>query len=128
MLQNIYRALKPGGYFILDVTTREHRKRHGSSNAWYAAEKGFWKPGLHLVLEQSFDFPELSIFLDQVVVLEDTGKVSTYRMWFQDFSCETITQELGNGGFEVQSVWNDLLGTPYKEDTEWIGVIAKKIS
>ena len=69
LLQNVHRALKPGGHFILDVTTREHRKRHGSGNGWYVAENGFWKPGLHLVLEQGFDYPEQSIFLDQAVVL-----------------------------------------------------------
>ena len=126
LLQNVYRALKPGGYFILDVTTRAHRKRHGSSNGWYVTENGFWKPGLHLVLEQGFDYPEQSIFLDQAIVLEEDGKLSVYRNWFQDFSRETITEELENGGFAVQSVWNDLLGTPFTEDTEWIGIVAKK--
>jgi len=30
------------------------------------------------------------------------------------------------GGFAVQSLWNDLMGTPYTEDTEWIGIIARK--
>ena len=126
LLQNVDRALKPGGYFILDVTTREHRKRHGSGNGWYVSEHGFWKPGLHLVLERGFDYPELSIFLDQAVVLEDNGKLSVYRNWFQDFSRETITHELENGGFAVQSVWNDLMGTPFTEDTEWIGIVAQR--
>lgn len=126
LLQNVYRALKPGGYFVLDVTTREHRRRHGSRNGWYVAEHGFWKPGLHLVLEQGFDYPERSIFLDQAVVLEVNGKLSVYRNWFQDFNRETITEELENGGFAVQSVWNDLLGTPFTEDTEWIGIVAQR--
>ena len=90
------------------------------------AEHGFWKPGLHLVLEQGFDYPERSIFLDQAVVLEVNGKLSVYRNWFQDFTRETITEELENGGFAVQSVWNDLLGTPFIEDTEWIGIVAQR--
>jgi SAM-dependent methyltransferase len=62
LLQNVYRSLKPGGYFVLDVSTREHRKRHGSVHGWRVAENGFWKPGLHLVLEQGFDYPERLIF------------------------------------------------------------------
>jgi SAM-dependent methyltransferase len=126
LLKNVYRALKPSGYFILDVTTRAHRKRHGSSNGWYVSDKGFWKPTLHLVLEQGFDYPEQSIFLDQAIVLEENGKLSVYRNWFQDFSLETITEELEKGGFAVQSVWNDLVGTPFTEDAYWIGVVAKK--
>jgi hypothetical protein len=49
-------------------------------------------------------------------------------MWFQDYTCETITQELEAGGFAVKSVWSDLLGTDYEEDTEWIGVVAQAVS
>ncbi len=32
LLGNVQRALKPGGYFVLDVSTRAHRKRHKSTN------------------------------------------------------------------------------------------------
>jgi SAM-dependent methyltransferase len=126
LLGNIHSALKPGRHLILDVTTPIHRKRHGSRNGWYAVETGFWKPGPHLVLEEGFDYPEQSIFLDQAIVVEEDGKLSVYRMWFQDFTRETITAELETGGFMVRSVWNDLTGTPYSEDTEWIGIIAQK--
>jgi SAM-dependent methyltransferase len=126
LLRNVLQALKPGGYFVLDVTTRAHRKRHGMSNSWYVAESGFWKPGWHLVLEQGFDYPERSIYLDQVLVIEPHGKVSIYRMWFQDYTQERIRGELEGGGFTIQSVWNDLAGTPYTEDGEWIGIIARK--
>lgn len=126
LLQNVFRALKPGGHFILDVTTREHRKRHGSANGWYVAEDGFWRPGLHLVLEQGFDYPEQSVFLDQVIVVETNDRLTVYRMWFQDYTREAITSELERGGFAVQNVWSDLLGTSFTEDTEWIGVIARK--
>ncbi|MCJ7433897.1 MAG: class I SAM-dependent methyltransferase [Anaerolineales bacterium] len=127
LLGNVHRALKPGGYFVLDVTTRTHRKKHGNRNKWYAVEKGFWKQGPHLVLEEGFDYPEKSIFLDQTIVIEESGKVLVYRNWFQDFSRETITAELEAGGFVVQSVWNDLVGTSCAEDTEWIGIVARKI-
>jgi len=126
LLANVHRALKPGGHFILDVTTREHRKRYGNTNGWYVSENGFWKPGLHLVLEQGFDYPEQSIFLDQTIVMDENGMLLVYRNWFQDYTRETITSELENGGFSMQSVWSDLVGTPYTEDTEWIGIVAKK--
>ncbi|MBE0671569.1 MAG: class I SAM-dependent methyltransferase, partial [Anaerolineales bacterium] len=126
LLANVHRALKPGGYFVLDVTTPIHRKKYGSHNGWYAVEDGFWKPGPHLVLEEGFDYPEQSIFLDQAIVIEERGKASVYRNWFQDFTHETITAELEAGGFAVQSVWNDLLGTPFTKDTEWIGLVAQK--
>lgn len=126
LLKNVRRALKPGGYFILDVTTRAHRQKYGNRNSWYSAEQGFWKPGLHLVLEEGFDYPELSIFLDQAIVIEENDRITVYRNWFQDFSRQTIIAELEQAGLSVQSVWNDLLGAPYTDDTDWIGLVTSK--
>jgi SAM-dependent methyltransferase len=127
LLKNIHRALKPSGHFVLDVTTPIHRKRHGSRNGWYAVEQGFWKPGPHLVLEEGFDYPEQSIYLDQTIVIEENDKISVYRMWFQDFTRETIMNELNTGDFAVKSVWSNLCSAPFATDTEWIGIVAQKI-
>jgi SAM-dependent methyltransferase len=125
LLMNVRRALKPGGFFILDVTTPRHRQKYGNRNRWYVVESGFWKPGPHLVLEDGFDYPKESIFLDQAIVIEDTEKISVYRNWFQDYTLDTITQELVKGRFTIQSTWNDLTGTSYSEDTEWIGLVTQ---
>ena len=126
LLKNIHRALKPNGYFVLDVTTRACRRRYGNKNGWYASETGFWKPGPHLVLEEGFDYPEQSIWLDQYTTIETDGKVSVYRNWFQDYTPDTITEELQQSGFEVKDLWNDLMGTPLTSDTEWIGVVTQR--
>ena len=127
LLRNIHRALKPNGYFVLDVSTREHRKKYGNKNGWYAAESGFWKPDPHLVLEEGFDYPEQSIWLDQYTTIEADGKVSVYRNWFQDYTPEAITEELTQGRFPVESLWGDLMGTPYTSESEWIGVVTRRI-
>jgi SAM-dependent methyltransferase len=126
LLANVRRALVDGGRFALDVTTREHRALHGARPAWYAVDTGFWKPGPHLVLEQGFDYPEQSIYLDQYVIVEPDGTITAYRNWFQDYVPETIQAELEAGGFAVQGVWGDLTGTPYAQGSEWIGLVAQK--
>jgi SAM-dependent methyltransferase len=127
LLQNVLRALKPGGHFVFDVTTRVLRAKHGQKNGWYISQSGFWKPGPHLVLDQGFDYPEQSIYLDQSIVIEADGKMSIYRNWFQDFDQHTIKAELLKAGFRVDSLWNDLTGTPFSEGGEWIGVVAQKL-
>jgi SAM-dependent methyltransferase len=128
LLGNVHRALKAGGQFVLDVTTRRHRQQHLTRNAWYAMESGFWRPTPHLVLEQGFDYPEQSIYLDQYIVIEASGKLSVYRNWFHDYTPATLKPELEAGGFAVLSLWGDLMGTPYTPDSEWIGVVARKVS
>lgn len=127
LLGNVHRALKPGGHFVLDVTTRLHRQKSGGKNGWYAADGGFWKPGPHLVLEEGFDYPEVSLFLDQYIVIEADGQMTVYRNWFQDYDRESISAELAAGGFRVESLWSDLAGAPFSAESEWIGVVAGKL-
>jgi len=110
---------------VVDVTTRRLRKKYGVKNHWYVAESGFWRPGWHLVLEQGFDYPEEAIYLDQHIVVEPDGKQTIYRNWFQDFRPETITRELEENGFVVTGLWSDLMGTPWENDSEWIGLITQ---
>jgi SAM-dependent methyltransferase len=124
LLSNARRALKPGGYFVLDVTTRHHRLRNGLKNGWRGEMSGFWRTTPCVILEQGFDYPEQDVYLDQYIVLDQDGSVSAYRNWFQDFTREGIIQELEAGGFTVLGAWSDLEGTPYHPDTEWIGVVA----
>jgi SAM-dependent methyltransferase len=126
LLQNVLRALKPGGYFVLDVTTRTWRAKCGQKNGLYVLESGFWKPGPHLVLEEGFDYPEQDIYLDQSTVIEADGRLSVYRNWFQDFYQRSISTELTRAGLRVDSLWNDLQGTPFLEGGDWIGVVAQK--
>jgi SAM-dependent methyltransferase len=127
LLDRVHRALKPGGQFVFDVTTRRLRARLGVKNGWYVAESGFWKPGPHLVLEQGFDYPEHDTYLDQYIVIEADGRLSVYRNWFLDYSPQTITPVLEARGFVVRGVWGDLTGLPYTPGSEWIGLVAQKV-
>jgi SAM-dependent methyltransferase len=125
LLSAIRRALRKGGSFVFDVTTRTLRQRIGLKNSWYAVESGFWKPDPHLVLESGFDYPELSLYLDQYIVVEANGKVTTYRNWFQDFSPDSIRLELEEAGFMVMGMWGDLAGSEYTPESDWIGLITQ---
>ncbi len=125
LLGNVRRALKPGGYFVLDVTTPNLVYHQGDKSRWYAAEAGFYRPTPHLVLENGFAYPDERIYLDQYIVIEEDGAVKVYCNWFQDFTREMIVEELAAGGFNVRGVWSDLTGTPYEEGSEWIAVVAR---
>ncbi|HVO71142.1 MAG TPA: class I SAM-dependent methyltransferase [Aggregatilineaceae bacterium] len=127
LLDRVHRALKPGGQFAFDVTTRRLRARLGLMNRWYVAESGFWKPGPHLVLEQGFDYPEHDTYLDQYIVIEADGQLSVYRNWFLDYAPDTITPVLEARGFAVRGCWGDLAGSPYTPESEWIGLVARKV-
>lgn len=124
LLACVRRAIKPRGHFVLDVTTRHTRQKYGLKNGWRAETGGFWRTTPYVVLEHGFDYPELDVYLDQYILLDQDGSISVYRNWFQDFTRESIVQELESGGFKVLGAWSDLEGTPYRSDSEWIGVVA----
>ena len=123
LLTNIRRALRPGGFFVLDVSTPCLRLNAGLKNGWYAVQSGFWRPNPHLVLEQGFTYPG-DIHLDQYVIVEDSGAISVYRNWFQDYTVETIAAELEANHFTVLNLFDGLAGGPCEPNSEWLGVVA----
>jgi SAM-dependent methyltransferase len=127
LLRNVRRALKPGGRFVLDVTTPACWP-HGGSAGWQVLPSGFWRPGPHLVIADSFGYPEQTIWLNQVIVLEAGGQVSLYRNWFQDYTPASITAELARGGFAVHGLWADLTGAAYSEASQWMGLVTAPAS
>lgn len=126
VLANVLRALKPGGWFVFDVTTRQLRARYGLRPNWYYSDGGFWRPGPHVVLEHGFDYPAHDLFCDQYVVIEPDAAPVVYRNWFRDYSLPAISTVLREAQFDVCGCYNDLTGTRYTPDGDWIGVIAQK--
>ena len=125
LLKLIHRALRKGGVFVFDVSTRVQRMKNGLKNGWYISEGGFWRPGNHLVFEQGFDYPEEDVWLDQYFVIDDQG-AKVYRNWFHDYSLNSIDSVLMAAGFKTRHVWNDLTGSSFTEGGDWIVIAAVK--
>jgi SAM-dependent methyltransferase len=126
LLSRLHRALKPGGLFVFDLTTRKQIKDRVSSISWHVSDGGFWRPGRHLVLEQGYDFSEESIWVNQYIIMDENG-ISVYRNWFHDYDLYTIIAVLEKAGFQVTRAWNDLTGTPYAAGGKWIALVARKV-
>jgi hypothetical protein len=85
-----------------------------------------------MVLEQRFDYEDAALRLDQYLVIEgdDAGvpaDLTVYRVWRQEYTPATLTAELAAHGFQVESVWGDLTGEAYHEDSRWIGAVTKRV-
>jgi SAM-dependent methyltransferase len=128
LLAIVRRALKSGGYFAFDVSTWFNHHPARIHEGWSAVEgRGFWKPNPYLELRQVFEYPEHDTTLEQYIIIEDDGTITTYRNWFHYYTVETITAALEGAGFVVEQIAGDLCGAPYKEDSAWIGVVARKL-
>jgi SAM-dependent methyltransferase len=127
LLRRIHTALKKDGLFIFDVSTRKLRMHAGLRNRWYVSEGGFWRPGKHVVLEQGFDYPADSVWLDQYIVIDNT-RTAVYRNWFHDYALDALKCALMAAKFNTCYVWNDLTGSAFDADGDWIAVAAQKVS
>lgn len=137
LLSRVRGALRPGGRFAFDVFTghklgpttvgpggapgaaEEHEVQR-----WEICRSGFWKDEPYLCLEQRFYYPEGPAYLDQYVVIGQTGAPKVYRVWDYLYSPETITAVLATQSFDVQGIWADLEGTPYRAGSPSLGVVA----
>ena len=126
LLKKIYEALKPGGYFVFDVTTPYMRRGTGINKNWELHEHGFWRSTPYLMLYEQFHYPEENVFLDQYLIIDEDGQIKTYRIWDSNYTPESIRLLLTEAGFVFQEIWSDLQGNTLTKDSVALGVIAQK--
>ncbi len=127
LLTAVHRALKPGGHLIFDVITGQRRDAVDGDRSWLAVPgEGFWRPHPHLVLDATFHYPEANVYLDQYTIIEEEGEVCVYRIWERCYSPQSISELLGEHGFQVDALWGDLCGKPCGEADPWLAVAASK--
>jgi SAM-dependent methyltransferase len=127
LLTRVARALKPGGFFIFDVVTEYFRSKEKMLRNWnLCLSDGFWRPGPYLELYQPWDYPEEQAFLDQYLIIEESGKLSVYNIWEHELSKGKLYEELTRSSFAGMNFWSDLVGSPYLDHSGTIGVIARK--
>lgn len=124
-LQNVCKALKVGGYFVLDVSTPNSGEYDIESSDWYGGENGFWSPQPYIALENKFSYKSENVGLYQcIIATDDSYKV--YRIYHQNYTKETITDLLETFNFQIVDIFEDLTGTKYNELSKSLGVVARK--
>jgi len=58
LLQNVHRALKPGGTFIFDVLSDKDIETKVAEKSWGVEERGFWKDRPHLYSFSTLYYPK----------------------------------------------------------------------
>lgn len=127
LLKKIHASLKPGGYFVFDVWSTAFQELTAEYKNWFVHEKqGFWKPTPHLELvHKQFD-KDSKVSLKQHIIVEEGTVVSVYNLWEQCYTVQSITTLLEANGFEVVTIAGDLTGVAYTEQSNALGIIAKK--
>lgn len=99
-LENVYRALKPGGIFVFDVINdRNADEKFQEMKTWSFEKGGFWMPEPYLELINGVRYPDKKVFLKQHLVIDGSGNVKDYRFWASHFSPEDMKKILSEKNF-----------------------------
>jgi len=99
LLENVRRALKPGGKFVFDVLNERFLEKTGSRD-WQLSESGFWRDTPHLALSDLFLYEAEKVVLSQHVIVEESGDIEVYRFWTHCYSHEVLGRIVAKQGFE----------------------------
>ncbi len=127
LLKKVRKALKPGGYLIFDLFTKQYFKKGHENQTWYLSqEEGFWKEDEHLLLHEHFKYKKERVRLEKYTLIMNNGEMQSYHIWKHYFSLKRAKEMLKEHQLNLKDFWSDLCGKPYEIESLWIGMIAQK--
>lgn len=126
LLAKIHDMLKPGGKVVLDVVgmgsfAAKHEETIVESNLL----GGFWAEGDYVGMQRTILYPDEALSLDRVLIIEPTESWQIFN-WFQYYTPERLSEELGAAGFKIDTIMGSLAGAPLADNGESMGVIATR--
>jgi len=128
VLDNVYRALSPGGVVVLEVHPREMVKLIGTGPAtWRAEEAGLFSDRPHLRLDEHFwDEGSGTATTRYYIVDAASGDVTRHAQTFQGYTEEEYRAVLQDAGFADVAARPDFPGRPVEAMGEFVVYTARK--
>lgn len=126
LLEKVYKALKPGGLFILDVFTNKQFAGKKKSTSWSLCENGcFWSAEPNICLESNYFYENNTVECRKCVVVTKCS-IKEYLLWDSAYTVQKLTDEVIPFGFAVKSVFDDVCGSPYTGEADTLCFILEK--
>lgn len=120
VLRAVARALRPGGRFLLDQTSREWVIRHFEAHPWWEREDGA------LVLhERELILLDSRNYVRMTVVAPD-GSRRRHSLVSRLYTLTELVEMMRRAGLAFRAVWGDFDGSPYTLDSRRTIVLAEK--
>lgn len=126
LLAKIHDMMKPGGKVVLDVVGMgSFAAKHEGTIVESNLMGGFWAEGDYVGIQRTILYPDEALSLDRILIIEPTESWQIFN-WFQYYTPERLSEELGEAGFKIDTLMGSLAGVPLTDDSEFMGVIATK--
>ncbi len=125
LLKKVYRHLRDGGSFLLDVFSMEEYRRFQEKNEWeICRDGGFWRGDEYIALKGRHKYSG-HVTLEQTSVISRAG-VCAYYVWNTCFAPEALIREVEEAGFQTVGVFGDVAGGEYRESGATLAVLLRK--
>lgn len=126
LCDNAFRALRPGGVFILDVFSMSHFENEQQGDFFDFCENGgFWSASPYLCLNSYLRFADESVLCRRHVVATER-EVNRYIVYDQCFSESSLLSEIETSGFQKVGIYADVSGKPLSKKSDTICGVFKK--
>lgn len=123
-LKKVYRALRPGGIFLVDAWTDRAYEDFDEGRSISVENGGFWSPDEYVCVKCDRVYGS-SVVLEQYNVITAEA-MRTYNIWNQMFDEESLARMMRVAGFSASGFYGDVCGSPRAERDKTICVVATK--
>ena len=124
LVEKIYRSLKPGGLFVVDVFTPKQYKDFTDTLTVDYSDGGFWRSEPYINITRSAAYPNQN-YLDQYTVIT-TEDCATYNVWNHGFEPQEITKDLQNSAFTSVRLYGDAAGATLTDESLVLCAVCRK--
>jgi len=118
VLENVYKSLKEGGEFLIDIMGKEVLAR-------IFQEKRWWEEDGVIVLEEAKLTEDFSSVDSRWIIITEGGR-DEYRFSLRLYSAAELCELLKSCGFVKVKVYGDLSGSPYDQTAKRLVITAHK--
>lgn len=122
LLKKVRRALKPGGFFLLDAFTPRQYDDFPEGRTISMEESGFWSAEPYACIETRF-LRRKAALEQYVVVTEDDCRC--YNLWNTIYTPASIEAELRAAGFSEVALYGNVCGEPLSPKSRTLCAVAR---
>ncbi|MBN2801874.1 MAG: class I SAM-dependent methyltransferase [Deltaproteobacteria bacterium] len=98
VLKNVYKALKPGGVFLLELVNRDFVIRQQPNMVWFQMDN------MVCMEETDFNYINNRLYISRQIIIGDNERQTKHEFSIRLFSLNEIGQHLHHAGFAVRKV------------------------
>lgn len=125
IMNKVYRHLKPGGKFLLDVFSMAQYRAFEEKQTWNVCHNGgFWSEEDYIELNGSYRYTD-NVTLEQISIIS-ASNISAYYLWNTYFTRDMLAGEAADAGFKICGIFGDVAGAAYREDSTTMAILLEK--